>query len=265
VVDALIGALNDRENEVLQSAISALSAIGDPKAIPPALALLQNRNINKEVRKAASMALEKLGWQPGNNTVATHFYLARNDFENCTRIGAQAVGILTEALQDRQEDWVYITKTLGIIADHKAVKPLLDFIKKNEKGPAVIEAIHALGRIGDPAVTQTLTYKLSSFDFSVNIAAANALGEIADAGAIDSLVEHLGDLEHYRRAAAANALISIYRKGKLTETQKQKILQQHSRITSKHSDNSQYFEPPEPGCAGGTVHTDNGIGIEFPM
>jgi HEAT repeat protein len=263
--DGLMAALHDTFPSVIQSALKSLVSLGEKRAIQPILGLLYNEG--KDIRKEAADALAQLGWQPGQDETAAKYYLARNDYEKCAQIGEPAVETLANALrfQDKPEDKIAVVKALGEIGSQKATQSLLDLISNEGNNLVCIAGIVTLGKIGNPIAVEKLSYRLSSSNKQEAAAAAEALGEIGDGNAIGVLGKHLKDYDGTARIASAKALIKIYQKGNLTDEQKQVILQQRNIITSEHEDASEYFQPSNPGCSGGTAHTDQGIGLEFPL
>ena len=59
-VDPLVATLEDEDGRVREEAAWALGEIGDPRAVEPLTCAAQNDR-DKDVRKAASEALEKIG------------------------------------------------------------------------------------------------------------------------------------------------------------------------------------------------------------
>jgi HEAT repeat protein len=149
-------------------------------AVGPLVAALRDKS--KNVRQAASGALEK--------------------------IGPPAVEPLITALQDK--GWSVrqaAAETLGQIGDSRAVEPLIATL--NDKSTKVRETIaKALEKLGSPAM-ESLTAALQDKDSGVRMAVAGALGQIGDAHAVESLVAALQDKDSGVRRAAAEALGQI--------------------------------------------------------
>jgi hypothetical protein len=121
-------------------------------------------------------------------------------------------------------------------------------------------------------------------DAAVRKAAAKALG-----GMVEPLIGKLRNENARVRKRAASALVTMYKSGKIDEKHKQLILAQRDKITAGHRDQSSHRDfPPQPhydkdctGAFGGVhndrparrshvdqrsgAHTDQGIGIDFPL
>jgi HEAT repeat protein len=220
-VEPLIAMLNDNDCDLRIKIVRALGVIGNPHAVGPLIAALKDSEL--DVRRCAAEALEKIGWQPGQDESGTYYWMGKNNWEKCVEIGAPAVEPLTVALKDndgsvRQR----AAKALGEVNDARAVEPLITALKDRDK-----------------FVRQT---------------AAEALGEIGDPRAIERLIVVLNDHTGTVRHAAATALVVMYQRLKLDDQTIQQILAQRTKIVISHEDRAY--------C---NLHTDEGIGVEFPL
>jgi len=101
-------------------------------------------------------------------------------------------------------------QALGEAKDPRAIKPLIDALKKDEYWDVREAAADALGEIGDPSALKPLMKALEK-DENGNVqgAAAEALGGIGDAIAVDPLIEALDYKSSEARRGAAFALGKI--------------------------------------------------------
>lgn len=122
----------------------------------------------------------------------------------------------TEALlpiaRNRRAEFVLrmaVLYALGEIADPRALPNLLEIIRnRDESGTLRARVAFAMGVIGDPAV-DTLIVVLKEFDPDIVVEAAHALGRIGDPRAIGPLVELLREGDHETTLAASHALVWI--------------------------------------------------------
>jgi HEAT repeat protein len=147
LVEPLLDALNDEENEIRCYAIEALSGIADRRAVEPICGALQDGDV--DVRRLAAKALGKLG-------------------------DTQAVKPLLKVLKDKKENMKvrkHAAEALGEIGAEKAVIPLVEFLKEEEKpGPAVY--------ISKPGSYESYGHKGSELYYPVRDA-LEAIGEQA--------------------------------------------------------------------------------------
>jgi HEAT repeat protein len=113
------------------------------------------------------------------------------DRPNIEKMKAQGdVEGLTKALKDR--DWSVrreAAAALGDIGDAKAVEPLIQALKYEEKSPRLVTtAAWALSKIGAPTV-DPLIRALEDKSKNVRLAAVWALGEIKDSRAVGPLTQ----------------------------------------------------------------------------
>lgn len=80
---ALIAGLND--DVIRRHAAWALGNIGDKSCINALVAILTDRS--SLGREEAAEALDKLGWQPGDNKERAYYYAAKRDWDNCLASG----------------------------------------------------------------------------------------------------------------------------------------------------------------------------------
>jgi HEAT repeat protein len=233
-VKGLINALSYQNYAVIrEEAAKALGEIGDTRAIEPLAAALTDRF--ETVRKIAAEALDKFGWQPGNDQSAANYWVIKNNWERCVDIGSLAVEPLLEALSN-WSPWM-------------------------RRGAA-----EALGRIGDPRAVQSLAGVFSTRyyerDEQLYLLAVEALGRIGSPSAVEPLTARLVDANKAVRQAAGRALVAMYHSQVLDQQTRQKILAARPKIIDpgKHQDLRTSCGGHEDG------HIDTlGVGIDFPL
>ena len=120
--------------------------------------------------------------------------------------GGSAVEPLIKALGNSDCDMrVNAIEALGDIGDVRAVEPLVTTLK-DEEGRVRYRSASALGKIGDARAVQPLIGLLSDDNWAVRQVAAEALGAIGDARAVEPLIEMLGDNRSAVRISSAQAL-----------------------------------------------------------
>jgi HEAT repeat protein len=88
-VEPLNNALNDEDSDVRKASVAALGQIGDPRAVGPLIAALKDENWY--VRKAAAIALDKIGWLPDEGATGAAYWIVKEEWDRCVKIGAPAV------------------------------------------------------------------------------------------------------------------------------------------------------------------------------
>ena len=106
-LEPLLIVLNDEENASQRRvrAIKALGTLEDAQAVEPLVTLLWDAD--SDVRKAASAALEALGWRPVDAVEAVERArdaVARREWTKAAGLGREAVEPLAEALRDKRLD-----------------------------------------------------------------------------------------------------------------------------------------------------------------
>jgi HEAT repeat protein len=133
-VEPLINILsNEKEPYELHRTVStALGTLGDKRAVEPLFNTL-NYITNISVLKKSAEALDKLGWEPGNQKEEITYLIAQQKWDELIEIDEPAVEQLIDAL----DNWKYngpspISKgysvyALGEIGDKRAVEPLIKY------------------------------------------------------------------------------------------------------------------------------------------
>ena len=186
-VDVLIGLLPHRT-----AAAEALSELGDRRAVAPLVAAMREEGVL--VRCAAVRALEKLGWEPQGQEEEVLYRIAKQQWDECVRIGPPAVEMLISV------DWSNGLGCSGGWRDSDGT--FIPFPQENEdvwKG-----AIKALGQIGDRRATDRLLRALEwNKNPEIRITAIEAIRKLADQQAVPWLVPLLRHWRLNTPAAAA--------------------------------------------------------------
>jgi HEAT repeat protein len=114
--------------------------------------------------------------------------------------------ILIDALSTEPDLFVRedITWALVRMGD-AAVQPLIE-LTRDANPAARHNAVHALGKIGDPRALGALIHALQDSDMKVQLKAAFALTQLGDARAVEPLVNLLGHEDSEVESAIASAL-----------------------------------------------------------
>ena len=204
-VEPLIAALKDGDWDVRQFAAKALGKIGDARAVEPLIATLKDSN--KDVCKKAADALDEVGWQAGKDEVSAAYWIGKQNWGECVKLGALAVEPLIAALTDSESGASIrdsAAKALGKIGDARAVEPLIAALKDSDWNVRGFAA-KALINLGALAV-EPLIVALKHSNKDVRSGAAKALGKIGDARAVEPLIATLKDSDVHTYPAAAYAL-----------------------------------------------------------
>jgi len=122
-VPALIAALHDENYGILAAAVEAIGHFNG-MAREPLIATLHDPD--RDARRAAFDALDKLGWQPAADAAGSSYWIAKQNWDRTTANKSAAVGPLIAMLQDGDPD---IRKAcvvcLGKIGDPRGFDPLL--------------------------------------------------------------------------------------------------------------------------------------------
>ena len=216
--EPLIEMLNDDVPIVKKSAIYALGMIGDKKVVKPLIDQLINGTPD-EVRQSAAGALGEIG----DNQALEPMFSILNDQRQSELLRRSIIRALeklkhptiVEVLIDQLKDGnIAIQKEVARIleksGDHRAVEPLIATLP-------LVEAIQALGEIGDPL-------------------------------ALEPLMKMLPDTNFSEFQILIRALAALHRSGNLNENQKQQLLQQgYSLLHRRNSYND--HQDQGKGCS----------------
>jgi len=248
-VDPLIAALQDKSAYVRCDAAGALGAIGDARAVEPLSAALQDTEtaLNTSVCTEAAKALGTIG-------------------------DAHAVDLLIAALQDKD---VFIRKqaaeALGKIGDMHAMQPLIAALGNESKSDynaseSIKKAISKLGKAAEPTQDEDRAWYWigrGEWEMCARIGAPAVMPLI-------SVLKNTS-MQKASRINIARKLVYLYRSDELKDELKQAILSQRDTI-QKHTDwSTEHTDRQVLGTYGGCGHqdtgghTDEGIGVDFPL
>ena len=235
--DPLVAALADPAIVVRASAADALGLVGDAAAAdaiakmaaqlvasgafaqPPTEQDEERRDTSAGAVREAAYALVRLKAYPALATVVldqsgqpiTTWWpvaYALSRIEDARAYNALMALLKAEHPYTR----AFALKGLGALKNRAAVAAVLPLVSSTEKVIA-IEAVRALGKIGDPAAGQPLLTLIREpkTDPTLRIEAVAALGSIGGDGVVDTLLDFLADRNPLVRAAAITALASLDR------------------------------------------------------
>lgn len=144
----LLTALRDNDQQMRKNAAFALGYIGDTQAVEPLLGTL--RDCFADVRLEAAKALQKLGWKPEGDELGAVYWVAKQDWDECIKMGVVAVEPLITALRNSaKEERKRAIYALGEIRDTRAVEPLCAVLKELTPDVDLREAAgRALDKLG---------------------------------------------------------------------------------------------------------------------
>lgn len=213
-VEALIATLkDDRYEYVREASAEALGRIGDGRAMDPLVGALQNWSLSK----AAATALDRLGWQPGQDETTARYWIAKQEWERCAAMGSVATETCVSLLEQSARTGSFAQSMLNLdsFSHPSAGWGIMGWMLGNECVEMREAAVKVLVRIGAPAVP-LLIERLKEPDAWMKMTFAWALGELKDARAVTALITLLKDEKACKdapcdcvRQAAAEALVKI--------------------------------------------------------
>jgi hypothetical protein len=81
------------------------------------------------VRERAAKALDELNWNPINDRERAIYFIAKNQWQECIKVGSEAVEPLIAALEYGGEAKMQAAYVLGEIKDSRAIEPLIDKLR----------------------------------------------------------------------------------------------------------------------------------------
>jgi HEAT repeat protein len=236
-VEPLMEALCDADGTAHGLIAESLGWIGDVRATEALLNALQSGDIY--LRRKAAEALTALEWEPSEDSLATQYWIARQQWLEVAKIGQSTVPSLLRVFEEGDSEMrqgatlalgylgaiavepllralaygdnrqsTCVAEALGHTRDERTTLPLV-LALEDENSDLRESAAVALGRIGDLRAVEPLMSALEDEAWRVRRAAAEALGRLGDARAIESLVWVMGTYYHPVRQAAAQALVCI--------------------------------------------------------
>jgi HEAT repeat protein len=207
------GLLKDEDGHIRAISATALSRIGDPRAIQPIKTLLSDPY--EDVQEAAVEALSRLG----PKLTVNEFIVMLNDQNLKLRknaalilgsIGArEAIPALGFALKDGE---VAVRKAcveaFSMLKTEDSVKFLIHALTDEEPQIRVSSAI-SLGQIGGEGVFEAISLLLCDTDDSVRVAVSKAFGMLKDTRAVKQLIGLLSDKNGFVINATIESLSMI--------------------------------------------------------
>jgi hypothetical protein len=184
-VEPLITILKDGDKDVRKAAADALDKLGwkpdlgedgtwywiakkdwrkcaiiGASAVEPLITVLKDRD--KDVRKVAAYALDKLGWKSDHGEDSAWYWIAKEDWEKCVDIGTPAVDALIFVFMDGDTE-IRRAALLALreIRDARAVKPLIVALEDKDKyirtvAAEALKKIYHSGQLDQQAKNQIL-------------------------------------------------------------------------------------------------------------
>src|SRR5205814_460759 len=165
VVNALIARLKDENAGVRGAAAHSLGRLGDPRAVPPLIAVLAHSD--GEVRAAAIEALAD-----ANADVRQAALGALNDLK-APIAEPTLLNLMKDPAADVRQRAAELAGERSLVTAIPGLRRLIDDPRSDVREAAT----QALGHIADPAARQALQAALQSRDAKVRRAAAEALGQ----------------------------------------------------------------------------------------
>lgn len=203
--EALVLALQDDAPAIRQRAAESLGYRGQPEAVPPLLALVAGPEANLPVRRAAYVALGRIGDRRGLEVLTACLTYEPEDAlrADCAlALGLMAAPPAVPALlASLEDDASFLVKSrvvdaLGSFRTAAAVAALSGFLGEGANRSLRQRAIPALARSGAPqAVAPLLDALKESWGGADQIALIDALGRLAAPAAAPILTALLGETE----------------------------------------------------------------------
>jgi HEAT repeat protein len=202
--DPLLKALDDREPEVIRSAMLGLRRVNEERVIKALVRSLSHSNFS--VRAGAAQTIDTVRWVPADREQRIWFSVAKGWYERAAAAGTEAMSALQLTVETGPVSAaVRAVEALGSIPDPRVVKLLCGALHSLE--PAVcIAAAEALGKIGGGEAVEALIPCLRSNHAQIRSESARALGILGAAEATAPIAKLLEDKEWEVRREAASAL-----------------------------------------------------------
>lgn len=143
-----------------EEAIKALEEIGDKRAIAPLVEVLKGEFQSRTKRFAAD-TLEKLGWEPAENTDKAYLLIVKERWEELAELGLEYLILALKGGNERQV-MPYFVK-IG----KSAVEPLIKALESKNYERGAIATI--LGELGDKKAVESLAQILKDRDESYDL------------------------------------------------------------------------------------------------
>lgn len=204
-INQLIETIDDKKRSI--QAISILGDIGDASAIKPLEKILTKHNFTIQELKAITNTLDKLRWKPNKDEPSVWYWISKEKWEECEKLGETAVTPLLIVLKHYNPGHlgmdtdnkvhIQVIRTLGNLKDPRSVDPLIyqlryanfDFVHTIEIGRAIRDSLVMIGKPAvDPLILAFQKEKDKSY---LHFWGASALMQIGDIRAKDVLIQVL--------------------------------------------------------------------------
>lgn len=166
-VAPLVDIVLDKDSRAVRTlAVRALGTIGDPRAAPALVRVIEDHGNDKYLRGGAAKALGQVGADEAYNLLLQVFKSGNED-EDVRRGAAVGLGHLGDrraldpllaALEDA--DWPLrhsLAEAFGYLGDQRAIEPLIKLLR-DRRSEVVLQAVQALGKLGDARAVPELTW-----------------------------------------------------------------------------------------------------------
>ena len=203
-LEPLLKALQDKEPDVVRSAVLALRRANEEKVLDGLVPLLRHTDFT--VRTSAAQAIDTLRWAPSDREQRIWFCVAKGWYERAASLGAEAVPPLQLTIETSPVSAaVRAVEALGTIPDPRVLQLLCGALHSPE--PVVcIAATEALSKVGGSEAVQALLPCLRSNHTQIRAESARALGILGAVEATGPICKLLEDKEWEVRREAASAL-----------------------------------------------------------
>jgi len=204
-IEPLLKAMDDKDPEVIRSAILGLRRVNDETVIRQFVRLLRHQDFG--VRTSAAQAIDTIRWAPRDREERIWFSVAKGWYErSAAASGAEALPALKLTLETAPiSAAVRSVEALGRIADPRVIKLLCSSLQSPEPG-ICIAAAEGLGKLGGAEAVKALIPALRSQHAQVRAECARALGILGAVEATTPICKLLQDNEWDGRREAAAAL-----------------------------------------------------------
>lgn len=189
-------------------ATRALGEIGDPRAVPHLIQVLEE-STSAELRQGTAVALGRIGDERALDALIALFddsvmSTRRAATDALRHFGERGISLAAGTLRTgstlaREQAAIFLTDSADPRADDLLIAAL-----KDVDAPVRARAVHALGQRQTPGTLAAIRERVTDPELYVRAVTARVLGALGDTEAVDSLIELLGEPESPRLAAAAS-------------------------------------------------------------
>lgn len=211
-VDGLLTLLDDSDLYLLRECINLLGRIGNPKALPTLIDLLNREPNDDELHEDVIIALGRIGDDRAVDSILalsahTNVYIRQRVAK---ALGSFSSGRNVEVLitlldDDSNEVRANAAQSLGMIGETNAI-PALDNALDDGEWTVRKQAATALAQFHDEAVIEPMIYALGDIRSPIRVIAADKLGEIGTPLAYEPLLQARHPFRRDVNTAIDNAL-----------------------------------------------------------